>query len=599
MKNKLKITTINDEISDDLNVTIEFLKAHGIKYVELRTIKKKNLIGYSLREIEKIREVLSKNGISVSAFASPLFKWYPENGKKESREKVDTFGFNPRLSSNAKRDYITKAITVAKILGTPNIRLFSSLKTPSTKYSFVSDPLFEFALSEAQKEGVIFLLENEPPCYIHRMSDIKYMAQKFADKNFGIWFDVANFYKINEQVFRKDLERMKDAIDYFHLKDFDEAGNYVALGKGVINYKRIISDIRRIFGDKDVFLSIETHVRSDPAGATKQSLQTLRKLLSEKRVGYGIVGCGQVFEKHGSAVSRNEHSELRAVFDIDKDRARAASERFDCEIKTNFDELLADNTIDVINIRTPNDTHAHLVLETLKSGKYCLCEKPLCLTSKEGKKILKSKFYKNNITVNFQNRFNPAVQQLLKYLEGGAFGKILFCSVAVRWWRDDKYFQDWHGDIEKVGGMLFNQGAHALDLMLQICGPVKKITAKLKKSFRKDSKVDDLYLALLQFKSGVLGKLEITTYTKFQSCETSLFIIGEKGSIRLGGSSFNKVKFLSLKNKSTSNSIELEDSHFRLIKALNEYLLKGKKSKLLASAEDGIKVTKFIEELYR
>ena len=592
---------INDEIGDDLNETIEFLKAHGIKYVELRTIQKKNLIDYSLEELRNIRENLSKNGISVSAFASPLFKWYPDNDKEKLQRNVDTFGFNPHLSLTAKRDYITKAIAVAKTLGTRRIRIFSSLKTSSARYSFVSDPLFKIALNEAKKEGVTLLLENEPSCYIYKMKNIKSLARKFADKNFGIWFDIANFYKIKEQVFKKDLEELKDVIGYFHLKDFNEIGNYVALGEGVINYKRIISDIRKIFENKDIFLSIETHVHSNPKRATQQSLQTLNKLLSEKRIGYGIVGCGQVFEKHGSAVSRNEHSELRAVFDIDQNKAKAASEQFDCELKANFNELLVDDTIDAINIRTPNDTHARLVLKTLESDKYCLCEKPLCLTSKEGERILKSKFYKNNITVNFQNRFNPAVQQLLKYLETGALGKVILCSIDVRWWRDDKYFNDWHGDIKRVGGMLFNQGAHALDLMLQICGSIEKIT-KIKKSFRKNTKVDDLYLALLQFKSGALGTLEITTYTKSQSCGTSLFVIGEKGSIQLGGPSFNKVEFLSLKNKPAKNftATEIEeDSHFKLIKALNEYLLNGKKNKFLASAEEGVAVTKFIEELYR
>lgn len=598
MKNKLKITTINDEVSDDLNETIEFLKAHGIKYVELRTIQKKNLIDYSLEEVRGIRENLTKNGISVSAFASPLFKWYPNNDNGEFQEKVDTFGFDPHLSPTAKRDYITKAIAVAKTLGTRQIRIFSSIKAPSAGYSFISDPLFEFALGEARKEGMALLLENEPPCYIHKMKDIKSFTRRIADKNLGIWFDVANFYKIKGQVLKKDLEELKDAVRYFHLKDFDEMGNYVALGEGVINYKRIVSDIRKVFGNKDIFLSIETHVRSDPKRATQKSLQTLNKLLSEKRIGYGIVGCGQVFEKHGSAVSRNEHSELRAVFDIDQNKAKAASEQFDCELKANFNELLVDDTIDVINIRTPNDTHARLVLKTLENDKYCLCEKPLCLTSKEGERILKSKFYKNNITVNFQNRFNLAVQQLLKYLETGDLGKVILCSIDVRWWRDDEYFDDWHGDMRRVGGMLFNQGAHALDLMLQICGPIKKIT-KIKKSFRKNTKVDDLYLALLQFKSGALGKLEITTYTKFQSYGTSLFVVGEKGSIQLGGPSFNKVEFLSLKNESAKNLIDTEDSHFKLIRALNEYLLKGKKDELLASAEDGVRVTKFIEELYR
>lgn len=598
MKNKLKITTINDEISNDLDEVIGFLKKCGLKYVELRTIKKKNLIDYSLSEVEKIRETLSKNGISVSAFASPLFKWYPHNSKGESQKKVDTFGFAPHLEETAKREYITKALAVAEALSTQNIRLFSSLKSPAVKYSFISDPLFSFALDEARKSGVKFFLENEPPCYIHKMSDIKKVARKFSRQKLGIWFDIANFYKIKEQVFRRDLEELKDSIGYFHLKDFDEAGKYVPLGEGVINYKRIISDVRNVFKGTDVFLSVETHVRSDPKGATEKSLQTLNKLLSEKRIGYGIVGCGQVFDKHGSAVSKNEYSELRAVFDIEKSKTKAASQKFDCEVKSSFDHLLKDETLDVINIRTPNDTHASLVLETLKGGKYCLCEKPLCLNSKEGKRILKSKHYQNNITVNFQNRFNPAVQQLLKYLENDAFGHVIFCSIAVRWYRDDKYFEDWHGDVKHVGGMLFNQGAHALDLMLKICGPAKEIT-KIKKSLRNNIKVDDLFLALIEFKSGAFGKIEITTYTKSQSCGTSLFVIGEKGSIHLGGTSFNEIKFLSLKNEQVKDIAETEDSHFKLVRALNEFLLRNKKNKLLASAEDGVKVTKFIEELYR
>ena len=604
MKDRLKITTINDEISDGLNETIEFLKLHKIKYVELRTIHKKNLVDYSLDEVKDIYELLSYNGISVSALASPLFKWYPEGVAKESPEKIDTFGFNPHLSLKEKRSYIIKAIAVAKTLKTKNIRIFSSLKTSSTKYSFISDPLFEFALNEAYKEGVVLFLENEPPCYIHRMSDIKLFARKFTTKNLKVWFDVSNFYKIQEQVFLKDLKDLRDSIRYFHLKDFDEKGNYVALGEGVINYKRIISDIREVFGNIEVFLSLETHVRSDLRGATEKSLRTLNNLLSERRIGYGIVGCGKAFAKHGSAISQNEQSELRAIFDTDKKKAKEASVRFDCEMKTDLETLLEDSTIDVVNIRTPNDTHADLVLKTLEKNKYCLCEKPLCLTTAEGREILKSKFYKHNVTVNFQNRFNPAVRQLFEYLETGKLGKIVLCSVDVRWWRDDGYFKDWHGDLRRVGGMLFNQGAHALDLALKICGPVKKIT-KLTKSLRKHTRVDDIFLALLQFRTGTVGRIEVTTYTKFQDCEASLFVVGEKGSIKLGGPSFNELKFLSLEDGVTKNQIvsdssaETNDSHFKLVKALNTYLLSGKKDKHLVSAEDGIRVTEFTEKLYR
>jgi sugar phosphate isomerase/epimerase len=292
MKNKLKITTINDEISDDLDEVIEFLKKNGIKYLELRTVQKENLINYSLLKVGKIRKILSKNGILVSAFASPLFKWYPCNGNGEFQEKIDTFGFDTHLQEKAKRKYITKAIAVAKALDTQNIRLFSSLRSPLINYSFTSDPLFNFALDEARKSGIKFLLENEPPCYIHKMSDIKKIARKFSSQNFGIWFDIANFYKIKEQVLRKDLKELKDSIGYFHLKDFNEVGKYVPFGEGIINYKRIIDDIRSVFKDIDIFLSIETHIYYNPEEAIMKSLLTLNKLLSERRDRYGIVGGG-------------------------------------------------------------------------------------------------------------------------------------------------------------------------------------------------------------------------------------------------------------------------------------------------------------------
>jgi predicted dehydrogenase len=397
------------------------------------------------------------------------------------------------------------------------------------------------------------------------------------------------------------LKELGSHIKYFHIKDFDENKNYVPLGKGIINYKRIISDIKDLFPDEKIFLSLETHVRPNTKEATIQSFEAIKNLLSRKRIRYGIIGCGKVFAKNVSAVSKNEAGELRTIFDIDRKKALKAASNFDCEAKVTIEEFLEDPMIDVVNIRTPNDTHTELVLESLKNGKFCLCEKPLCLTKKEGEKIIKNKFYKKNVAVNFQNRFNPAIQKLFEYLDEGKLGKIIFCSVDVRWWRDDAYFKDWHGDIKRVGGMLFNQGAHAVDLLLKICGPAKNIT-KIVKPLRKSSKLDDIYLALIEFKNGAIGKLEITSYTKYKNCEAAIFIIGEKGSVKIGGPSFNKIEFLSSKTASEINSDDgqqtNESSHFRLIKALNDYLIDKKINKNIVFAEDGAEVTKFIEKLY-
>lgn len=276
------ITIINDEISEDLDETIQFLKLHQIDFVELRTIKKKNLIDYSATEARSFYAKLHNNNIKVSALASPLFKWYPHRREKIQPEITDTFGFSPFLNVKEKTDYIEKAIAVAKALGTKRIRIFSSLTESTRQYSFIDDKLFLLALDRARKEQMVLLLENEPPCYVNRMKDIQSIASQFLHKNLGIWFDLANFYKVGEHVTYEDLQELKESIQYFHLKDFDEAGNYVPLGNGIINYRQFISYIKKVFKNKNIFLSIETHARTKPEQATLSSLLTLRNLLAEE-----------------------------------------------------------------------------------------------------------------------------------------------------------------------------------------------------------------------------------------------------------------------------------------------------------------------------
>lgn len=276
------ITIINDEISETLSETIRFLKLHQINFVELRTIKKKNMINYSLPEVRDFYTQLTDSNIKVSALASPLFKWYPHNTVHAHVETTDTFGFSPFLNTNEKKDYIEKTIDVAKALRTERIRIFSSLKEPQGRYSFIDDKLFLYALDRAREEKVVLLLENEPPCYVSRMTDLKSIASQFVSQNFGIWFDIANFYKIREHVTLEDLEELKGSIQYFHLKDFDASGNYVPLGQGIVNYKQLISYIQKVFNNKSIFLSIETHAQNKPEEITLLSLQTLKILLSEE-----------------------------------------------------------------------------------------------------------------------------------------------------------------------------------------------------------------------------------------------------------------------------------------------------------------------------
>ncbi|TSC75460.1 MAG: dehydrogenase [Parcubacteria group bacterium Gr01-1014_30] len=325
-----------------------------------------------------------------------------------------------------------------------------------------------------------------------------------------------------------------------------------------------------------------------------------------KKVGYGVVGCGRIFPAHYAAIKKDRDSQLIAVYDINSDAVRAVKEKFGVEAKNSLQELLSDPRVDVVTVCTPHHTHKDVILKVIETGKYCLCEKPICLTTKEGEEILTSPHYKDNVFVCYQNRFNPAAQFLMKLLKKGILGQVKLCSASLRWWRDNSYFQDWHGDVEKVGGMGFNQGAHILDIMRQVCGMPLRVD-RLAKPMRENSNVDDVLLANVVFDSGSYGNIELTTFAPYKDWEVSLLVAGEKGTIKIGGVSVNKVEFLDVKDEELMKtypqySEEIEtgygNSHPRVISALTEFVKTGKKHPSLADARDGVQTTEFIEKIY-
>lgn len=327
----------------------------------------------------------------------------------------------------------------------------------------------------------------------------------------------------------------------------------------------------------------------------------------DKKINYGLIGCGRIAPVHAAAILVDKKSKLKAVFDINRKKTIDFAKKYNCEAKGSLEELLSDPSIDVINVCTPHHTHKDIVLRIMKSGKYCICEKPLCLNKQEGEEIIKSKYYKDNVFVMFQNRFNPAIQFLKKIIKENVFGKILLCSVALRWWRDDSYFMDdWHGDKKKVGGMLFNQGSHVLDIMRRTCGEPKNVQ-KLEVALRDKMNIDDIYIGNIIFKNGILGNVEITTYAGYQDWEVSMFVVGKKGTLKIGGLSINNIEYIDVKDKNfmkiASQYCEkiktgYGNSHPRVIAAFSKWLLGGKREEDLVSAKEGFLTTVFLEKLY-
>lgn len=321
--------------------------------------------------------------------------------------------------------------------------------------------------------------------------------------------------------------------------------------------------------------------------------------MKDKKVIYGIIGCGSAALSHAKAIFISKDSILRAVFDSKKQKAKDFAKKYNCEVKNSLTQLLKDPKINAVIICTPHHTHSNLILKTLASNKFCITEKPLYLNDKERKKIETMSDPKNLIVV-FQVRFHDPVRFLLENVKNGKLGKIQYCSITIRKNRNKKYFSDWHGDKKEVGGMLLNQGMHGLDLMLKVCGTPLKTSGVLRNT-RRFSKIEDVYTGYAVFANGAAGNIEMLTCAREEKPENSVLVIGTRGSIKIGGGVFDRVEYAHFDNKKNSLFPKEKDSsgHPKFITAVNNLILRGKKDAFLPFIADGLRANRFAEFLYK
>ena len=607
MKNKINISINLDEISDDLNQSIDFLTRNKVKFAEIRTINGKNIVDFDLADVKNIAKLLFKKGLKISAIASPLFKWYldPMGGKVQH----DNFSFNPLLDKKQKRNYILKSIKIAEIFETKNVRVFSNLRQDRVSIKDVfKDEIFEYMLQKFSESGLNPLLENEPVCLVSKAEDYLVVLQKYKDKGLKAWWDISNSYDVGDTVDEDLIRSLEPYIRYLHVKDKLSASekNYVSLGSGFINYKRIFSDLMPVL-NKGVFTSIETHVHSNKIETTKTSLEYLNSLLHNQRISYAIVGAGRISKNHSQAIKQNNNSELRGVFDIDLKKAKYFALENDVKVYRSLDSLLLDPKIRVVNICTPHNRHLGIAKKAISKGKIVLSEKPFALNSKDLNKYLKNEKAADNTYVVFQNLFNKPVQKLLGNFKRGKFGKLQFLAVNIRWSRDDNYFSDWHGKVALSGGSLFNQAIHSIQLINLLLGDKIEKTLYIKRTFRTNSEVEDTGIAILKSKDKTLGYIELCLINKGGNLESSIYLAGEKGSMKIGGRSFNNLLYEYFKGQKASQDVSSDNlgsiygsGHISVIKTLSNKLLgkKDKDERYLTKAKDVLPVIKLIEKLY-
>jgi UDP-N-acetyl-2-amino-2-deoxyglucuronate dehydrogenase len=282
-----------------------------------------------------------------------------------------------------------------------------------------------------------------------------------------------------------------------------------------------------------------------------------------KDLKFALLGCGRISRKHVDAIQKADGASLIAVCDIDSKRASDLASKLKVPYYTDLDAMLqAMPEIDVVNILTPTGFHAEHAVKAASYKKHIVVEKPMALKLEDADEmILACDRAGVRLFVVKQNRYNVPVQRLRRVLEAGRFGKLVMGTVRVRWCRRQEYYdQDaWRGTWELDGGVLANQASHHVDLLMWMLGDVQSVFAKTATRLV-NVETEDTAAVVLQFTNGALGIIEATTATRPVDLEGSLSIMGERGTVVIGGFAVNELVTWKFEDKLPEDDTVVDES---------------------------------------
>jgi UDP-N-acetyl-2-amino-2-deoxyglucuronate dehydrogenase len=267
---------------------------------------------------------------------------------------------------------------------------------------------------------------------------------------------------------------------------------------------------------------------------------------NSKTIRVAVIGCGRISGHHCRSIAKTPGIELAAVCDLVAERADAYSKEFKVPFFTDYRKMFADVPgIDVVAIATPSGMHFEHGLEVLKTyKKHIIIEKPTFLKPSQITEAYKAaKSLGLEIFPVFQNRHNAAVRRVLKGLKDGELGALRIAAVRVRWCRPQRYYDlaPWRGTFAQDGGALTNQGIHHVDLLRQFAGEPKRVSAVMK-TLGANIEVEDTVVGVIEFESGAVGTLEVTTAARPDDFEASISLVCEKGLAQIGGIAVNELQ---------------------------------------------------------
>ena len=264
----------------------------------------------------------------------------------------------------------------------------------------------------------------------------------------------------------------------------------------------------------------------------------------ERSFQLALVGCGRISRNHFEALARIEGLTLSAVCDVVPERARAAGEQWGVPWFASYDEMLEKAASDAVAICTPSGLHPQHGIAAARAGKHVISEKPMAITLSAADDLVQACDAAGvHLFVVKQNRLNPPVQLVKRAIDRGRFGRIYMANCTVRWTRPQEYYDQapWRGTWEFDGGAFMNQASHYVDLVQWLVGPVDAVMARTATLARR-IEAEDSGVALFRFRNGALGAMEVTMLTYPRNLEGSITILGEKGSVKIGGTAVNRVE---------------------------------------------------------
>ncbi len=266
---------------------------------------------------------------------------------------------------------------------------------------------------------------------------------------------------------------------------------------------------------------------------------------------YALIGCGRIAVNHLKAAVNNK-LEIVAVCDILPEKMEELLEKQGLASDANilryvdYKQMLAEHPeIELVSIATESGIHAEIALHCIENKVNVIIEKPMAMSIEDADKIIEAaEKYNVKVSACHQNRFNVAIQKMRNAVEAGRFGKLSHGSIHVRWNRNKGYYDQasWRGTWAQDGGALMNQCIHGIDLLRWMMGDkIVSVYGKTKQQFHHYLEAEDLGMAVVTFKNGAIGTIEGTTNVYPKNLEETLYLFGENGTVKIGGTSTNNI----------------------------------------------------------